>query len=69
MTSIYLAISRFSDNNFKRHYLKKERPFLIFYCISEICIKFKTFWKKKQEGSSLIITEIIASEGDVYLSV
>ena len=69
MTSTSVAISRFSDNNFKRHYLKKERPFLIFYCISEICIKFKTFWKKKQEGSSLIITEIIASEGDVYLSV
>ena len=31
-------------------------------------MKFKTFWKKK-EGSSLIITEIIASERDVYLSV
>ena len=21
--------------------------FAIFYCISEICMKFKTFWKKK----------------------
>ena len=30
--------------------------------------KFRTFWKKEQY-SSLIITEIIASERDVYLSV
>ena len=42
--------------------------FLIFYCISEMCTKFKTFWKK-QEYPRLIITEIIASERDVYLSV
>ena len=42
--------------------------FLIFYCISEICTKFTTFLKKKQYPS-LIITEIIASEGDVYLNV
>ena len=53
MTSIPVAICRISDNNFKRVYLKKERPFLIFYCISEM-------W---------IITEIIASERDIYLSV
>ena len=33
-----------------------------------MCIKFRTFWKKK-EYPSLNITEIIASEGDVYLSV
>ena len=30
--------------------------------------KFRTFWKK-EEDPSLIITEIIASERDVYLSV
>ena len=30
--------------------------------------KFRTFWKK-EEYPSLIITEIIASERDVYLSV
>ena len=30
-----------------------------------MCMKFKTFWKKK-EYRSLIITEIIASERDVY---
>ena len=32
-------------------------------------MKFGTFWKKKGEYASLIITEIIASERDVYLSV
>ena len=37
------------------------------YCISEMCMKFRTFWKK--EYSSLIITEIISSERDIYLSV
>ena len=31
-------------------------------------IKFTTFWKK-EEYPRLIITEIIASERDVYLSV
>ena len=31
-------------------------------------MKFRTFWKKK-EYPRLIITEIIASERDVYLSV
>ena len=33
-----------------------------------MCMKFRTFWKK-EEYPSLIITEIIASEEDVYLSV
>ena len=31
-------------------------------------MKFRTFWKK-EEYPSLIFTEIIASERDVYLSV
>ena len=33
-----------------------------------MCMKFRTFWKK-EEYPRLIITEIIASERDVYLSV
>ena len=33
-----------------------------------MCTKFRTFWKK-EEYPRLIITEIIASETDVYLSV
>ena len=31
-------------------------------------MKFRAFWKK-EEYPSLIITEIIASERDVYLSI
>ena len=31
-------------------------------------MKFRTFWKK-EEYTSRIITEIIASERDIYLSV
>ena len=31
MTSIPIAIPRFSDNNFKRLYLKKERLFINFW--------------------------------------
>ena len=33
-----------------------------------MCMKFRTFWEK-EEYPSLYITEIIASEVDVYLSV
>ena len=48
MSSIPVAICRFSNNNFKRLYLKKERLFKIFYCFSEICMKLRTFWKKRR---------------------
>ena len=68
MTSIPVAIWRFSENNFKRLDLNKESLFVKFFCISEMCMKFRTFWKK-EESASLIITEIIASERHVYLSV
>ena len=68
MTSVPVAICRFSYNNFKRLYLKKERLFFGFLLHSEMCMQFRTFWKKK-EYRSLIITEIIASKRDVYLSV
>ena len=35
-----------------------------------MCMKFKTFWKKKKKKNPrLIITEIFASERDIYLSV
>ena len=68
MTRIPAALSRFSVNNFKRLYLEKEKLFVNFYSISEMCMKFRTFWKKK-EYPSLIITEIIASERDISLNV
>ena len=69
MTSIPVAISRFSENNFKRLYLEKKTHFFRFW------IAFLKYpWnlehsEKKEEYSSLIITESIASERDVYLSV
>ena len=48
MTSILVAIYRFSDNNFTRLYLKKERLFvnfrLYFWNVHEICNVLK---KKK----------------------
>ena len=68
MTSIPVTISRFSGNNFKRLYIKKEWLFFDFLLHSEMCMKFRTFWKKG-DWPSLIIPEIIASEIDVYLSV
>ena len=47
MTSIPVAICRVYRLNFKRHYLKNKRYFLIFYCISEMCMKFGAFSKKR----------------------
>ena len=69
MTSIPVAICRFSYKNMKRLYIKKEWPFfdflLHFWNVHEIY----NILKKKEEYPSLIITEIIAPERDVYLSV
>ena len=69
MTSTPVAMCRFSDKNFKRHYLKKER--LFFYFLLRIWNVHETenILKKNEEYPSLIITEIIASERDIYLSV
>ena len=83
MSSIPVAICRFSGNNFKRFYqeektfyglfIARRKDFLwIVYCFSQMCMKFRTFWKKTltpDEYSTLIITVIIASERDIYLSV
>ena len=69
MTSIPLAICRLSNNNFKRFCLKKERFFLRFFIAFLKCLLNLEHSDKKEEYPSLIITEIIASERDVYLSV
>ena len=69
MTSIPVAISRFSDNNFKGLYLKKEKLFVNFLLHLWNMHEILNILKKKQEYLSLIITEIIASERDVYLTV
>ena len=68
MTSIPVAICWFSGNKFKRFYLKKKRHFLDFL------LHFRNEHQiynilKKEKYPSLIITEIIASERDIYLSV
>ena len=69
MTSIPVPICRFSDYKFKHSYLKTE----VLFCQSWIAF-LKCAWnlehsEKKEEYPSLIITEIILSERDVYLSV
>ena len=69
MTSIPVAICRFSDNNFKRFYLKKERFFFGFFIAFLKCALNWEHSEKREEYPSLIITEIIASGRNVYLSV
>ena len=69
MTSIPVAISRFSANNFKRLYLKKKTHFFRFLIAFLKCAWNLEHSEKKEEYPSLIITEGIPSERDVYLSV
>ena len=69
MRSLPVAICRLSENKFERLYLKKKEIFLRFF--NEF---LKYAWnlessEKKEEYPSVIITEIIASERDVYLRV
>ena len=56
-------------HNFKRFYLKKKTILWIFYWISEMCMNFKNILRKEKAYPDLIITEIIALERDIYLSV
>ena len=69
MTCIPVAICRCSDNNFKRFYLKKKSHFADFLLNFWNVHGIWNILKKKEEYPSLIITEIIASERDAYLSV
>ena len=69
MTSIPVAIYRYSENNFKHFCLKKGRLFVNFWLHFLKCAWNLEHSKKKEEYPSLIISEIIASERDVYLSV
>ena len=68
MTSISVAICGFSDNNFKRLYLKKGKIFCQFLIVFLNCGWNLQRSENQEEYPSLIFTEIIASEGDVYLS-
>ena len=69
MTSIPVAICRFSYINLKRLYLKKEWLFFGFFIAFLKCAWNLQHAEKKEKYPSLIFTEIIASERDVYLSV
>ena len=69
MTSIPVAICRFSYINLKRLDLKKEWLFFEFFIAFLKCAWNLQHSEQKEEYPSLIITEIIASERDLYLSV
>ena len=68
MTNIPVAICRLSDNNFKRLHLKSEGLLVHFLLQFLKCAWTLEHSEKKEEYPSLIITENIASERDVYLS-
>ena len=70
------ADDKYSGNNmqnllqqFQTPLFQKQDFFLIFYCISDMCMKFRAFPKKKNEYPSLIISEIIDAEIRGYLNV
>ena len=69
MTSIPVAIWRFYYNNLKRLYLKKVWHFFDFFWHFWNVHEIYNILKKKEEYPSPIITEIIESERDFYLSV
>ena len=69
MRSIHVAICRLSDNKFKRLSLKKKETFLRFFIELLKCAWNLEHSEKKEGYPSLIITEIYASERDVYSSV
>ena len=69
MTSIPVAISRFSAHNFKHFYLKKKTHFFRFFIAFLKCSWNLEHSEIKEKYSSLIITESITSERDIYLSV
>ena len=62
-------MSRFSANNFKRLYLQKKTHFFRLLIAFLKCEWNLEHSEKKEAYSSLIITESIVSESDVYLSV
>ena len=69
MTSIPVAICRYSDMNFKTPLSQKGKNFCGFFIAF---LKWSWNWEhseQKEQYSSLIITEIIAAERDIYLSV
>ena len=56
-----LLVETTECTEFRSIYLKKNRFFLIFFCIFQMCIKFRTF-SKKDDTHSLCISEITDHE-------
>ena len=69
MTSILAAICRISRNNFKRHHLKNKSFFSGTFNDFLKCAWNLEHFQKKDEFSSLIISEIIDAERRGYLNV
>ena len=69
MTSIPAAICRIYCKNFKRQHLKNKRFFLDFLFVFLKCAWNVEHFQKKDEYSSLIISEIIDAERRGYLNV
>ena len=67
MTSIPVGISRLSDNKYKDLDLKKGESFFRFFIAFLKCAWNLEHSEGKEEYPSLIFTEIIASERDLYL--
>ena len=61
MTSIPLLVETIEWTQFRCIDLKNKSFFLIFFCIFQICIKFRTF-SKKDDAHSLCIPEITDHE-------
>ena len=68
MTNITGEICRVYRNNFKRHYLRKKRLFLIFIAFLKCAWNLEHF-QINDEYPSLIISEIIDVEKRGYLPV
>ena len=69
MTSIHVAICRFSDNNFKTLLSQQEKTFCWFFIAFPKWAWNSEYSETKEEYPSLIITEIFASERDIFLAV
>ena len=68
MTSTPTVICRIFRNNFKRHYLIKKKTFSAFSIAFLKCAWNLEHFQKKDEYSSLIISEIIDAERRGYLN-
>ena len=69
MTSIPIAIYRFSENNFKTLLSQQEKTNCGFFIPFPKCAWNSEYSETKEEYPSLIVIEDFASERDIFLSV